>query len=373
MKFLFFSLAKHQTRYFGQLLEQPGMQGRVVLPGQLPFPALGRLGEVVRRVDWPRLVDEKCQERRVKGKYEGALYRLLLRLEMLVMALRCAALLARERPDALVVWNGSNRHCQLMLSLLEPGTRTFFFENGLLPDTTTLDPKGVNYHNSVPRDAAFYRAYARQVAFPDDDRPIRLIPRKPRSEGPPPVALPERFIFIPFQDDRDTQVRLFSPWIHSMRELFALGERIACETDWAVVFKEHPSSREQYPDLHRRCHERLLFANGNPTQELIEASALVVSINSTVGLESVLLDKPLLTLGQAFFNVEGVVMHADSAEQALDLLGRFPVWPVEAGLRRAFLHYLANRYCLPGRWQDAESEHLREAARRLRSGVEVVL
>mgnify|MGYP001766295411 CR=1 FL=1 len=365
MKFLFFSLAKHQTRYFGQLLQQPGMQGRVVLPGQLPFPALGRLGEVIRRVDWPRLVEEKCQERRVKGKYEGLIYRLLLRLEMLVMALRCAALLARERPDALVVWNGSNRHCQLMLALLAPGTRTFFFENGLLPRTTTLDPKGVNYHNSVPRDAAFYRAYAQRVAISDDDQPIRLIPRKPRSEGPLPVTLPERFIFIPFQDDRDTQVRLFSPWIHNMRELFALGERIARESCWAVVFKEHPSSREQYPDLHQRCHERLLFANGNPTQELIEASALVVSINSTVGLESVLLNKPLLTLGQAFFNVEGVVMHADSAEEALALIDRFPNWPVEAGLRRAFLHYLSDCYCVPGRWQDAEQGHLAEAAQRL--------
>ena len=26
--------------------------------------------------------------------------------------------------------------------------------------------------------------------------------------------------FIPFQDDRDTQIRLFSPWINNMRDLF---------------------------------------------------------------------------------------------------------------------------------------------------------
>ena len=155
-----------------------------------------------------------------------------------------------------------------------------------------------------------------------------------------------------------------------MRELFALGERIARETGWAVVFKEHPSSREVYPDLHNRCHERLLFANGNPTQELIEASALVVSINSTVGLESVLLNKPLLTLGLAFFNVEGVVMHADSAEQALDLIERFPDWPIEPALRRAFLHYLSCCYCLPGRWQDAKPEHLQNVVQRLQQFVD---
>lgn len=365
MKFLFFSLAKHQTRYFTQLLQQPGMAGKVVLPSDLPLPSLYALGEVLRRVGWSRLVEEKCQERRIKGKYQGWIYRLLLRLEMLMVALRCARLLRRERPDVLVVWNGSNRYCQLMLSLLGPGVRTFYFENGLLPGTTTLDRQGVNYHNSVPRDAAFYRSYAQRVVLPEDEHPIRLIPRKPRSEGPAPILLPRRFIFIPFQDDRDTQIRMFSPWIHNMRELFALGERIAQETEWTVVFKEHPASRASYPDLHARCHARLLFANGNPTQSLIESSALVISINSTVGLESVLLNKPLMTLGQAFFNVEGVVMHAETADQVIQLLQQFPQWPLEPVLRQSFLHYLAHEYCVPGRWQDAEPEHLLEVSRRL--------
>lgn len=366
MKFLFLSLAKHQTRYFGQLLAQQGMVGRVIQPGELPWPAWRRLPQVLKRIDWPRLVEEKCQERRVKGKYSGAAYRVLLRLELLLMGLRCVAALEREKPDALVVWNGSNRYCQLMLALLGPGTKTFFFENGLLPDTTTLDRKGVNFHNSVPRDVDFYRAYAQRVDVPHDDRPIQLIPRKPRSEGPAPIELPPRFIFIPFQDDRDTQVRLFSPWICSMHELFALAERITGETDWVVVLKEHPSSREQYPELHQRCHSRLMFANGNSTQQLIESSALVVSINSTVGLESVLLNKPLLTLGQAFFNVEQVVMHADSADETLGLLRQFPDWPVDVEARRAFLHYLVHEYCVPGRWQEATAEHLAEVVRRLR-------
>lgn len=365
MKFLFFSLAKHQTHYFSQLLQQPEVTGCVVDSRQLPLPALGRIGRVIRCVDWSRLVEEKCQERRVKGKYEGGIYRLLLRLEMLIMALRCSALLARERPDALVLWNGSSRHCQLMLSLLEPGTRTFFFENGLLPGTTTLDPRGVNYHNSVPRNADFYRAYAQQVVILEDNQPVRLIPRKPRIEGASPVALPERFIFIPFQDDRDTQVRLFSPWVRNMRELFALGELIARDTDWVVVFKEHPSSREHYPDLHQRCNERLLFANGNATQELIEASEFVITLNSTVGLESLLFNKPLLTLGQAFFNVQGVVMHASSADELMAIVKSYPRWLVNEDLRGSFLRYLRDEYCVPGRWQDSSEEHLVEVVRRM--------
>ena len=364
-KVLFYSLAKHQSIYFQRLLSETPLQGRVVTSRRLPLPRLTGWRRVVDSIDWTKLVEQKCQERRVKAKYEGLLYRGLLRLEILFMALRLHALIEREKPDVVAVWNGANRYCQLLLSLIPAGTKTFFFENGLLPDTTTLDSRGVNYFNSVPRDAAFYRAYAQRQRGTDLQSSVTLIPRKPRVEGLVAIPLPERFVFIPFQDDRDTQVRLFSPWISNMRELFALGERLAAETGWTVVFKEHPSSRESYPELHQRTHERLLFANGNATQELIEASEFVITINSTVGLESLLLGKPLLTLGLAFFNVEGVVTHADSADELMQVVRAYPQWPVDEALRRSFLHYLQNEYCVPGRWQDSRAEHLMEVARRM--------
>jgi capsular polysaccharide export protein len=363
-KFLFFSLAKHQTVYFQHLLAATPLRGRVVTTRQLPWPSFFGLQGVVRAINWAKLVEEKCQERRVKGKYEGLPYRGLLCLEILIMALRLHALVEREKPGAVVVWNGANRYCQLLLSLIPAGTKTFFFENGLLPGTTTLDPRGVNYFNSVPRDASFYRAYAQGQA-PDLQQRVTLIPRKPRVEGQVAITLPKQFVFIPFQDDRDTQVRLFSPWVASMRDLFALGERLAAETGRIIVFKEHPSSREEYPDLHQRTHERLMFANGNATQELIEACEFVITLNSTVGLESLLLGKRLLTLGQAFFNVEGVVMHADSADELVRIVKTYPQWSVDEALRKSFLHYLQHEYCVPGRWQDSSAEHLVEIARRM--------
>jgi len=365
-RFLFFSLAKHQTLYFQRLLDENKLSGRVVTSQQLPIPSLHGVRRILSDIDWGRLVDEKCRERVVKKKYNGFLYRLLLRLEILLVALRVQTLVDRERPDVVVVWNGANRYCQVLLCLVPQGTRTFFVENGLLPNTTTIDARGVNYHNSVPRNAAFYRSYAEGKDI-EAEKDVALIPRKPRVADQEVVSLPESFIFIPFQDDRDTQVRLFSPWIRDMRDLFALGEKIVRETGMTVVFKEHPSSRESYSDLHERTHERLRFANGNPTQELIEKSLFVVTLNSTVGLESLLLGKPLLTLGQAFFNIEGVVMHADSSNEAVEVVKRFPDWPLEDSLRLGFLHFLRNEYCVPGRWQDSSPEHLREVARRMQA------
>lgn len=362
-KVLFFALARHQHLYFQRLLDETELDGKVVTPGKLPWPRPWQLSRVAKRIDWPQLIEDKCRERRVKRKYEGGLYRLLLRVELAWVALRVQALLVRERPLNIAMWNGSHRYCQLLLSLLPDNCQTFFFENGLLPGTTTLDPKGVNYRNSVPRTAAFYRGY--QASADDSAIQVDLIPRKPRNTGLTPIELPERYVFIPFQDDRDTQVRLFSPWISDMRELFALGERLSREAGITVVFKEHPASRESYPDLHRRTGERLLFANGNSTQELIESSQFVITLNSTVGLESILLDKPVLTLGQAFFNIPGLVIHADSAEELIDAVSAFPQWPLEPGIRRSFLRYMTIEYCVKGGWQNADHAQLDRVAKRM--------
>ncbi|CAH0193664.1 hypothetical protein SRABI70_01570 [Pseudomonas sp. Bi70] len=361
--FLFLALAKHQTIYFKRLLSETDLSGKVLSPAQMPLPRLWRLPAITARLDWSALIEEKCQERRVKRKYEGFLYRLLLRLELAWMALRVDALLHRERPANVVMWNGSHRYCQLLLALRPEGCGTFFFENGLLPDTTTVDSKGVNYRNSVPRDADFYRTY--RPAEDASEARLQLIPRVSRNKDLKSVSLPERYVFIPFQDDRDTQVRLFSPWIGDMRQLFALGKRLADECCLTVVFKEHPSSRESYPELHAQVHERLLFANGNPTQELIENSEFVVTINSTVGLESLLLGKPVMTLGQAFFNVPGLVAHADSVSEMLQLANSFPQWSLEPVVREGFLRYLAADYCIQGDWRAADRAQLQRVAQRM--------
>ncbi len=150
-----------------------------------------------------------------------------------------------------------------------------------------------------------------------------------------------------------------------MRELFSFAELIAERSGRTVVLKEHPSSRVKYPDLARRVSDRVIFANGNSTQELIEKADCVVTINSTVGLESILLAKPVLVLGEAFYAVEGVAAKARSAEEALALLEQLPAWALSEELQRAFVSYLQDEYCVAGRWQDGGSEHYAAVAKRI--------
>ena len=62
----------------------------------------------------------------------------------------------RIRPDAVGVWGGQAVDVRAALAACDiAGVPRYTFETGLLPNTTTCDPRGVNFDNSVPRDPSF--------------------------------------------------------------------------------------------------------------------------------------------------------------------------------------------------------------------------
>ena len=106
----------------------------------------------------------------------------------------------RQRPDAIAVWNGGHWFFQAAIrAAREFAIPVFYCENGLLPDTTTFDPRGINYHNAVPRAAAFYRALA---PMPPLTR-TSLVARKPvRGCSAQPLTLPCLLYTSPSPRDR---------------------------------------------------------------------------------------------------------------------------------------------------------------------------
>jgi capsular polysaccharide export protein len=231
----------------------------------------------------------------------------------------------------------------------QKGIKPVFVESAFLPGRIVVDPKGVNFYNSVPRERKFFENYKNDKPLPKE-----LIPRKPRNAKKfaalKKEPLPERFIFVPFQVDYDTQILLFSPWIKNMEDLFFTMHNIAKKLHINIVFKEHPSSRKEYPHLHKIAKESefLQFANAYPTQELIEKSEAVVTVNSSVGVESLLFYKKVITLGDAFYNIDGIVKHANSDKELEDILSSLQNWHVDRKLIENFLKYLYWDYLIEG-------------------------
>jgi capsular polysaccharide export protein len=184
--------------------------------------------------------------------------------------------------------------------------------------------------------------------------------------------LPGRYLFLPFQVDHDTQILHNSPWIRGMRHLFAEAESAldACgDPALHLVFREHPSTRALYPELHdrARAHGRLHFVNDRPLAEVIERSLAVATINSTVGVESLLLGRKVVTLGDAFYNIPGLVLHAPSRDAfRRAVAGGLERFEPEEPLRRGFLAWLQREYVVPGSWRRPDDAHWEAAGRRVR-------
>jgi len=194
------------------------------------------------------------------------------------------------------------------------------------------------------------------------------------SSAPAPSSLPRDYVFVPFQVALDSQVLLYSPWIRDMRHLFytvvEAWRASLAGTGIELVFKAHPSAPEQYPDLaaHARSMEGVRFANGNATQELIDGAHGVITINSTVGIEALLRRRPVLTLGRACYAIPGVAERAGDVSALGDWLRRLAADDLDgAPLREAFLHYLANDYCVPDTHKAPGPAHCERVAHRLAS------
>lgn len=107
--------------------------------------------------------------------------------------------------------------------------------------------------------------------------PSTLVPRAPvtkKHKGVGAEALPEHFIFVPFQVETDSQIISNSPWIKCMGKLYQHLANVIDKTDnphLHIVIKEHPPELKRHDGLHR-LHPRIVFANYCETQQLIERS-----------------------------------------------------------------------------------------------------
>ena len=95
------------------------------------------------------------------------------------------------------------------------------------------------------------------------------------------------------------------------------------------------------------------------TQYLIEHALSVVTINSSVGVEALLYGKRVITAGEAFYNINGLVSVAKNQDELRHYVQNLHKIPVNEGLRNRFLNYLAWDYFVPGNYH--YSRHFTEA------------
>ncbi len=162
---------------------------------------------------------------------------------------------------------------------------------------------------------------------------------------------PERpFVYFPLHVTDDYKIKRIIP--HTVDQA-SLVEQVAdaLPAGYDVVLKEHPMSvgRNSVALLRRlrfRPNVRLVKPHVN-THDLIRRSAAVVVISSTVGLEALLHEKPVLTLGQPFYSGYGVTLDVDSFAEIREALPELLRLQPDPERITRFMH-AAMRACRPG-------------------------
>jgi len=279
---------------------------------------------------------------------------------------RLFSLLEQQQPACISIWNGHKYRDNILKAVNKHfSIPVLYLENGLLPSSTTYDERGINALNSIPRDPSFFKA----GEF-GEYKSRTIVGRKyARKVSVPQNALPEKYLLVPFQKERDSQILENSPHIKSMAQLFNMVKDAAdaCDLDDVhVIFREHPSSKTAYKGLRDIAskHPSLHFDESTPLNDAIANATAVITVNSSVGLEALLLNKKVIVLGDAYYSLKGLVLTAQDLSSLTSAIKALHNFCIDEVLRSKFLAYLANDYIVEGSWGQANETHFKAVTLR---------
>jgi hypothetical protein len=216
-----------------------------------------------------------------------------------------------------------------------PGS-SFFDAGGFLSDSASYGAPQWDH----PLDAEEEALVQRYIGATLHHRPA--LERQPASIGGAALraqlglAPGERLLFIPLQRPGDTVTRFLTRGVtHDvfLRELRNLAATLP--PGWRLAVKTHPLETEPLDA------PGALNADAHHVDDLLEASDLVWTFNSGVGLLAMLHGRPVLHTGAAFYAVRGVNQPVGTAAEVLACLAQPPGFDTARSLR--FLHHLLTR------------------------------
>ena len=141
----------------------------------------------------------------------------------------------------------------------------------------------------------------------------------------------------------------FGGWISNIQQLIEIAHEVSqhLPQGWRIITKEHPRCPQRY-NIEEIETDRFMFANGNETPDLIANASLIVTLNSTVGLEAMLFDKPIAVLGKAFYAFGDLTYQCKNKKDLIEIIKHPQQVSFSAENRQAFIAYLINEYYLEG-------------------------
>lgn len=242
-------------------------------------------------------------------------------------------------PDSVVTWNGSLLVTGALADAADMlGVQSFYMERGLLPGSLVIDPDGVNNQSSIAgadwqknatpkpdkREVEALKFYCLELGKSDASI-VKTGEKKSSDAVISQLGLsPEKpVVLLPLQIESDSNIRNNSPYFKSMIELVRSVTSVLEDTGAQLIVKPHPEDRSRREEIEALCGDSDVRCCWELSlQSLLPVTDLVVVINSTVGLEALLQNKPVVALGRSIYDRKGFTMDLLNEADLCDLINR---------------------------------------------------
>lgn len=263
------------------------------------------------------------------------------------------------KPDFFVGWNGDGPHMiyvpKIVATILKKPI--VFVERGLLPNSYVIDPQGVNFKSNIAGSYTplltkerYQKAEAYVEKFINSNASIVNLNEKilnNKDEIIDRLKLNKNgYIFFPEQIEGDSNIILNSPKFKSMADAAEELLISAKELNLSLVIRQHPENKNnniKYPD-------DVIICNDIHIHSLLRNSEFNVTINSTTGLESLLLRKPTFVLGNSIYSGKGFTFDVRNSEEITDKYSSYSsnkdILEKQKNLFFTFLSYLLSDYLI---------------------------
>lgn len=219
-------------------------------------------------------------------------------------------IISTQNPGKIIIWNGFTGYVANILRLVceHRKIECAFLERGLLKGSLFIDRLGVNGASSLnqltPTSVDNYLLSSEETTFV---KQLFNIDSQTIEKTEPKKNLN---IFFPLQVQLDTNIILYCKY-RSMRETFLDIYSALNTTHSTFLIRPHPEeTAETLINIPR--FDNVKVSSEKSLDHWLDWSDLVVTINSTVGLEALIKGKQVISLGQSIYSSAGLTNALDN-------------------------------------------------------------
>ncbi|MFT4967139.1 MAG: hypothetical protein ACI9CD_000136 [Candidatus Deianiraeaceae bacterium] len=193
------------------------------------------------------------------------------------------------------------------------------FSEGCTNAMLLVDRSATRWNNSIPRNVDFFKILNPQ--------------RQYISDSPHPSG---NMILVVMQEDSSPEILLHSPWISSQRQLLRIIVSVSQKlpNTHFVIF----NTRQQYEDSAN------VHFSDKPLEEFLPFCKAVVTVNDHRTICAFEYHRPVILLGNTFFNIQDLSVSASSVETLHSAIVDIENFPFNKEVANNFLYAINTLY-----------------------------